>query len=60
MNYAGSSLAMEAMGALRIWERSVDELKLHYTTVIADGDAKTTKYLNDHKPYGAGTEVDKH
>ena len=59
-NYSGSSPAMEAEGALRIWKRSVELLKLRYTTVISDGDSKTIKMLNDHKPYGEGITIEKH
>ena len=32
-NYEGSSPAMEPEGALRIWQRSVEKLKLRFTTV---------------------------
>ena len=60
MNYAGSSPTTETMGALRLWESSVDRLKRHYTTKIADGDMKTTEHLNDHKMYGEGDELIKH
>ena len=60
VNYVGSSPAVEATGALRIWQRSIDKLKLCYTTVISDGDAKATKHINDHKPYGDEIEVVKH
>ena len=57
-NYAGSSLAMEAEGALRIWRYSVKNLKLRYTTMIVDGDAKTAKLLNeDSKPYGEKSKL---
>ena len=52
VNYTGSSPAMEAAGALRIWQRSVEKLKLRYATMISDGDSKTIKHLNDNKPYG--------
>ena len=59
VNYSGSSPAMEAEGALRIWKRFIDTLKLRYTTVISDGDSKTIKHLNDNKPYG-DTVIEKH
>lgn len=52
INYTGSSPAMEATGALRIWQRSIETLQLRYTTVISDRDSKTNKHLNDNKPYG--------
>ena len=52
VNYHGSSPAMEATGALRIWQRSVEKHNLRYTVVISDGDSKTIKHLNDNRPYG--------
>ena len=58
-NYAGSSPAMEAEGALQMWKRLVETLKLRYTTVISDGDSKTIKHLNNNKPYGE-VEIEKH
>ena len=59
-NYVGCSPAMEAEGALRIWRRSVEKLKLRYTTMITDGDANTAKLLNDSKPYGEEVKIVKH
>lgn len=59
VNYCGSSPAMEANGALRIWKRSVEKHKLRYTVIISDGDSKTVKHLNDNIPYG-DTEIVKH
>ena len=59
VNYHGSSPAMEAIGALRIWQRSVEKHNLRYTVVISDGDSKTIKHLNDNKPY-AEIEITKH
>ena len=52
VNYHGSSPAMEATGALRIWQRSVQKHNLRYMVIISDGDTKTVKHLNEHKPYG--------
>ena len=59
VNYHGSSLAMEATGALKIWQRSVQKHNLRYMVIILDGDTKTVKHLNEHKPYG-DLEIVKH
>ena len=59
-NYTGSSPAMEATGALQIWKRSEAKLKLRYTTMISDGDAKTVQHLNENKPYREGVMIEKH
>ena len=40
MNYSGSSPAMEVEGVKRNWLRSVEKLKLMYTSFISDGDSK--------------------
>ena len=58
VNHYGSSNAMEADGVVVIWQRSIEEHKLHYTSVIAD--AKTYKAICDGKPYGPGVEIVKH
>ena len=50
---------MEATGAIRIWQRSVEKHNLRYTVVISDGDSKTIKHLNDNRPYGE-IEITKH
>lgn len=60
VNYTGSSPAMEATGALRTRQQSVERLKLRYTPMIADSDAKTAKHFSDHKPYGEGVKIVKH
>ena len=59
LNYHGSSPAMEATGALRIWQQSAEKHNLRYTVVISDGDSKTLKDLNDNSPYGE-IEIIKH
>ena len=59
VNYHGSSPALEATGALRIWQRSVQKHNLRYMVIISDSDTKTMKYLNEHKPYG-DLEIVKH
>ena len=49
-NYCGSSTSMECHGALNIWKHSISLHKLRYTSMIADGDAKSFKLLSDEKP----------
>ena len=60
VNHYGSSNAMEADGAVVMWQRSIEKHKLRYTSVIADGDAKTYKAICDTKPYGPDVEIVKH
>lgn len=52
INFDGSSPAMEAQGALTMFQRSIVKHKLRYTGLIADGDSKTHSLLLDMKPYG--------
>lgn len=40
---------MEVLGTLRIYKHLIEKLKLRYTTMIADGDSKIIKHLNDNK-----------
>ncbi len=40
-------------------EMFVSLRKLRYTSMIADGDAKTFKLLSDEKPYGASHPISK-
>ena len=39
-NFDGSSVAMEAHAAEILWRRSVEKLKMRYTTVLSDEDSK--------------------
>lgn len=41
MNYKGSAPNMEAVGAERIFDRSIEQNKLQYTELYGDGDSKT-------------------
>ncbi len=59
-NHDGSSPAMECVGALTLWNRSVESYHLRYTEVISDGDSKTIAVLKESEPYGSGVEVLKH
>ena len=51
INHQGSAGAMEAIGVDRIFERSVPELKLRYTTYISDGDSKAYPSVVAANPY---------
>ena len=59
-NYYGSSVGIEAEGARRMWQRSIEKYKLRYIEVVADGDSKTFSELTKWKPYGEGNPVVKH
>ena len=41
VNYHGFSLAVEATGALKIWQQYVQKHNLRYMVIISDGDTKT-------------------
>ena len=60
LNHLGSSPVMEPEGAMRIWNRSEQNLHLRYTSMISDGDCKTHTQLNDLQPYGPDAKVVKH
>ena len=51
VNPYSSSNTVEAGGAVVMWQRSIEKYKLRYTSVIADGNAKTYKVICDAKPY---------
>ena len=38
-NFDGSSNAMEAECAIRMWKRSIDKNGMKYTTMLCDGDS---------------------
>lgn len=40
--------------AINMWKRSVEKMKMRYTTMISDGDSSTHKALREENPYGAG------
>jgi len=50
---------MEQEGAVRIFSRSMDTLKLRYLWVISDGDSGSHKSVNDAEPYGKGVKITK-
>ena len=39
INFNGTSQAMEKEAALKMWQRSVEDHKLRYTTFVSDGDS---------------------
>lgn len=57
-NYKGSSGGMEVEIATILWKRSVD-YGLRYTTLLADGDAKTFSHLKLLNIYGDGVTLEK-
>lgn len=59
-NHLGSSNSMEVEGVKKIWARSVNDLKLRFTTYIGDGDSKAFQELKAMNPYGDGVELIKH
>ena len=52
INYEGSSNAMEAEIAVRLWSRSVEKHKLRYTVFLGDGDSKAFDKLVELEIYG--------
>lgn len=57
-NYDGTSGGMESEMAKRMWLRS-ESLGFRYTELIADGDSKTFKDLQDLNVYGKETLITK-
>ena len=51
-NFDGSSKAMEAEAARRIWNRSVEAYSFRYTHILSDGDSSTFAALTQLEPYG--------
>ena len=51
-NFDGSSKAMEAEAARRMWARSLEKYAFRYTTILSDGDASTFAALTQLEPYG--------
>ena len=47
INFEGSSGAMEAAGAARIFCRSIQKRKLKYTTFVGDGDSSTFQIVSE-------------
>ena len=58
-NFDGSSKAMEAECAKRIWGRSSEKYGLRYTSIVSDGDASTFSVLTKESPYGESHKIEK-
>lgn len=52
INHEGSAGKMETEGVMAIYNRSVKNNRLRYTTYLGDGDSKSFKDVRDAKPYG--------
>lgn len=57
-NFDGKAGAMEAEGAVRIWERSVATNKMRYVKFVGDGDSSAFRAVTALQPYG-DTNVEK-
>ena len=53
INHTKSSGAMEADGAIAIFQRSVDKYNLRYTQYLGDGDTGSYSKVCDARPYDA-------
>ena len=58
-NFSKSSKAMEAKGAVVLWNRSVSQNGLRYTGFIGDGDSAAHTSVVESKPYGDGVKIEK-
>ena len=47
LNYKGSSPIMEKVGAVKMFERSVETRGLYYTSSYGDGDSKSYSGVKD-------------
>ncbi len=50
---------MEPVGAVRIFERSIDKHSLRYTNYFGDGDYSSYKKVCEAKPFGDEQEITK-
>ncbi|GFV06638.1 uncharacterized protein TNCV_2949601 [Trichonephila clavipes] len=48
-NFDCSSGSMEMQAACILWNRSISDCAMRYTTILCDGDAKTHQHLNEKK-----------
>ena len=58
-NFHGSSNAMEAECARRLWRRSEEKNHLRYTTMLCDGDSKSYDSVVADSPYGDAVIIEK-
>ena len=59
INHHGSVGAMEAVGRVNIFQRSVADLQLCFTTFVGDGDSKAYPAVLNADPYGPDKLVEK-
>ena len=59
VNHDGSSGAMEVQGALRIFNRSIEQRNTRYQNFLGDGDSKTYNEVSKAEPYGKEVVVKK-
>ena len=52
MNHEGSAGSMEAVGVVNIFQKSLVDLQLRFTTYIGDGDSKAYSDVVKALPYG--------
>ena len=52
INHVGGANGMEAVGAVRIFNRSSATRGLQYTDMLGDGDSSTYNSVVENKPYG--------
>ena len=55
INFSGSAGAMEPIGTLKIFQRSLDHC-LRYKSLISDGDSKTFSLLESKQVYGTDSD----
>lgn len=58
-NHFGSSGSMEPSGMLEIFQRSVEQYDVMYTTYLGDGDSSTFSYIQKAQPYGKKVTISK-
>ncbi|GFX09511.1 uncharacterized protein TNCV_4698971 [Trichonephila clavipes] len=54
----GSSDSMEMHAAYMLWNRSISDCAMRYTTILCDSDAKTHQHLNEKKVYGDDVAIE--
>ena len=59
INHKQSSGAMEAAGAITIFQSSIEKHKLRYSHYIGDGDSESFRKVVDSKPYGNELDIGK-
>ena len=52
INHEGSAVSMEAVGIVKVFQKSLVDLQLRFTTYIGDGDSKAYSDVVKADPYG--------